>query len=124
MPALNFQARFADAVERGDKRQTVRPIRKRPIVVGDTLFLKTGQRTKKCRSLRNCKCRSVSSIVIDCKKGKILGGGIRVAGGVWGIELDPDDFARRDGFASSDELFEWFAKQYGDLFEGVLIQWW
>jgi hypothetical protein len=44
MPALDFQARFAPLVESGEKRQTIRKRRKRPIGVGQTLYLWTGQR--------------------------------------------------------------------------------
>ena len=48
MPALNFQKRFADLVESGEKCQTIRKCSKdgRDPKVGDTLYLYTGQRPK------------------------------------------------------------------------------
>ena len=51
MPALNFKKQFAEKVETGEKRQTVRAKRKRAFVVGDKLYLYTGMRTKYCRKL-------------------------------------------------------------------------
>jgi len=65
MPALNFQARFADAVERGDKTQTIRAPRKRPFKVGDNLYLYTGMRTKWCRKLLDAVCIGVDPIRIE-----------------------------------------------------------
>ena len=51
MPALNFKKEFADKVASGEKRQTIRALRKdgknpRP---GQKLYLYTGMRTKYCR---------------------------------------------------------------------------
>ena len=50
MVAYNFQKQFADAVERGEKRQTIRAPRRdgRHAKVGDKLQLYTGMRTKQC----------------------------------------------------------------------------
>jgi hypothetical protein len=33
------------------------------------------------------------------------------------------NFARVDGFADLLEMFRWFAAEYGDRFEGVVIYW-
>jgi len=48
MPTINF-TKFK--VESGEKRQTIRAVRKRPIKVGDKLHLYSGLRTKKARNL-------------------------------------------------------------------------
>jgi hypothetical protein len=40
MKVLMFQPRFAPLVEAGTKTQTIRPVRRRPIVVGDELSLR------------------------------------------------------------------------------------
>lgn len=64
MPSLNFMERFAGAVERGEKRQTIRRVRKTPIKVGDTLQLYTGQRTKACRKLGLGRCTRVRAIMM------------------------------------------------------------
>ncbi len=120
MPGLNFQARFADAVKSGRKKRTIRAIRQRPIVVGDKLCLMTGQRQKgKYRPLGEARCRSVEPIVIRPWDGVIQRGEKRV-------QLSQDAilaFAWADGFKSRREFFEWFSKQWGERFEGVLIQW-
>jgi hypothetical protein len=51
MPSLNFQTQFVRLIESGKKRQTIRPLRKNPIKVGDKLYLFTGLRTKDCKTL-------------------------------------------------------------------------
>ena len=125
MPALNFQARFADPVETHTKRQTIRRVWKRPIKVGDTLYLYTGMRTKRCRKLRTAVCLDVIPIKIfhDHIDFKMKA----VNMGLWKkqAELDwlLDQFARRDGFDSWEEMRDWFKNRYGLPFEGVLITW-
>ena len=47
MPALSFKV-FKEKLLSGEKRQTIRPIRKRSFKVGDKLVLYWKQRTKKC----------------------------------------------------------------------------
>ena len=37
MPALNFKKEFADKVKNGEKRQTIRAMRKRRFQIGDNL---------------------------------------------------------------------------------------
>ncbi len=119
MPGLNFQARFADAVKSGRKKQTIREIRKRPIVVGDTLKLMTGQRQKgKYRPLGEATCLSVEPIVIDTASHTV-----HLENGLLMSFIEMTLLVARDGFKSQLEFFEWFEKQYGERFEGVLIRW-
>lgn len=51
MPAYNFQARFAPAVEARRKLHTVRRRRRHATKPGDLFVGYTGQRTAKCREL-------------------------------------------------------------------------
>ena len=104
MPAINFSM-FADKVEAGLKTQTIRPERKRPIKVGDRLFLFEGLRTKTCRRLGTGICSEVTDLRIS-----------------WTAQIF-DGFARDDGFRNSAELVEWFEQKYGLPFCGVLIKW-
>lgn len=117
MVAYNFQARFADAVERGTKRQTIRAPRKdgRHARPGDALQLYTGMRTKQCRKLRDAVCHDACSILIEADK-------------IWTfkpqeLHLDLDKFARWDGFADWQEMREWFEAAHGLPFRGVMIRW-
>lgn len=118
MPALNFKSQFADDVESGKKRQTIRPIRKRPIKVGDDLHLYTGMRTKICRKLGMGICGSVMPVRIDAKQKRVVLNGMPL----W-FHHEIDELARADGFASIGEFFDFFKRQYGEVFEGVLIKW-
>ncbi len=121
MPALNFQARFADPVETHTKRQTIRRVWKRPIKVGDTLYLKTGMRTKHCRKLRTVVCLECRPITINEHSISLLTPGYTVE--LWPEGGPLEWFAFRDGFQSWVDMREWFKARYGLPFEGVLITW-
>lgn len=118
MVAYNFQGRFADAVARGDKSQTIRaPGKRRHARKGDRLQLYTGMRTKACRKLREAVCFDVCPITIFEDRG-VLFGPHEISFGP-----DLDNFARLDGFASWAEMRDWFAQVHGLPFSGVMIRW-
>jgi hypothetical protein len=109
---LIFDPRFAPLVEAGTKRQTIRPLRKRPIAVGDTLSLRTwsgASYRSKQRILHTGRCSAVRRIIID-------------------LYWCDDATARADGFENAEDLLEWMMDTY-DLptplhpFRGDLIQW-
>jgi hypothetical protein len=113
MPALNFQKQFAPAVEEGNKRQTIRARRKRPIVPGDVLHLYTGMRTASCRKLRETRCQDVLRVVLSREFAMIDGEYL----------IDRESFAERDGFDSYAAMLAWFEKVHGLPFRGDLIRW-
>ena len=113
MVAFNFQKRFADAVEAGHKRQTIRA--KARCMVGDKLQLYTGQRTKACYKLRDEICTSVRRIVIGPKTIKVDGHQLTI--------LETETFARSDGFQNWGEMRRWFEDNHGLPFTGWLIEW-
>ena len=117
MPAINFQERFADLVEDHEKRQTIRPERKRPIVLSDILYLYTGMRTKRCRKLRTAVCLGTRTITIT------MDAVIFEECYWWGLGRFVGALANADGFDSWSEMRDWFDKRYGLPFEGVLITW-
>lgn len=100
MPAYNFKAEFAEAVESGKKRQTIRLRRKRPTKVGDRLYLYSGMRTKRCRKLREATCRCVKPV-------DIFRGTIRLGGRFLGL-AEQVDFVEMDGFESEADFFRFF----------------
>jgi hypothetical protein len=73
MPSLNFKAQFAESVESGSKKQTIRANRKHPIRIGDTLYLFTGMRTRNCRRLGEATAKMVRDITISESGVKIDG---------------------------------------------------
>ncbi len=118
MPALNFQAQFADAVESGEKCQTIRAYRKdkRDPKPGDTLFLFTGTRTKACRKLGEVQCIETETISIDDDYEVRVGN----------RRLDADEIellAEADGFHLAIEFLGFFEETHGLPFEGLLIRW-
>ena len=115
MPAYSFQEQFAPAVEQGKKRQTIRPPRKRPTRPGDTLYLYTGMRTRRCRLLRVATCRAVTPITIHPDH-VILDG----------RRLSPEEtlaLARADGFENVEAFFDFFRRRYGLPVRLELVEW-
>lgn len=116
MPALSFQKQFGPDIRSGKKRQTVRRKWKRPIKVGDSLFLFTGMRTKRCFRLMSTACTQIqiirvgqfSDITID---GETLD------------EKAAHKFAKADGFLCWEDLVDWLDHYYDLPFEGVVIHW-
>lgn len=118
MPALNFQKQFADDVESGLKRQTIRLVRKHPIIKGNTLFLYTGQRTKYCKKLGETVCKSVEQFVIESSCP------IRVFVGINELSRgEVQRLAHADGFSTLDDFINFFRLRHGLPFQGVLIKW-
>jgi hypothetical protein len=130
MVALNFKAQFADDVEEGRKRRTIRKDRKdgRDPRRGDALQLYTGMRQKGCRKLRDAKCTSVRLVTIDhmgvtVEFKKLYAGDAPAYQGGPDPESYDGDFARADGFDSFPDMVEFFEKQHGLPFHGRLIEW-
>jgi len=116
MPALSFQKRFAAAVENGEKRQTFRKRRKRPIRAGDTLCMFTGMRTKQCRRLRTEICTKITPVEITFL-------GTLVLAGVTQTAREAQRFARADGFEDYGEMLKWVVRTHGLPFVGDVIYW-
>ena len=117
MPAYNFKAQFAEAVEAGRKRCTIRYRRSQtPTKAGDWLYLYTGIRTKGCRKLAEARCIRVTPITISAN-------GIRLDG----RRLTSEEeliMSQRDGFVSVREMIEFFDSLYGLPTVGLeLIEW-
>lgn len=114
MVAINFSPQFADPVERGEKRQTIR--RKAKGEPGTALQLYTGMRTKACRKLRDAVCKDVTYVGLT-ERGVSLGNVSR-------FPRDIDEFARLDGFKDYAEMWAWFSSRYEtNSFTGYIIRW-
>lgn len=115
MPAFNYQQRFADQVQSGTKRSTIRRWRKRPIYIGDTLYHYTGLRTPGCHKIGNTTCIRVREIRIT------PGGTIKIDGQVIYRE-SAQALAKADGFNSLADFIQFFCPGEQD-FHGQLIEW-
>lgn len=114
MVAINFSAQFADDVAAGRTTQTIR--RTRRCEPGDALQLYTGQRTKKCRKLRDAKCVDVTYVALTAR-------GVTL-GDVRRFPRDIDEFAQLDGFADYAEMWKWFSNRYKtSSFTGYVVRW-
>lgn len=125
MPAYNFQRRFAPLIRQGVKRSTIRRRRKdgRDAKAGETLYLFTGMRTKKCTRLLETRCEKVSRIrirqyersahaKIDLSRRRLLAGDPLLTS-LW----------QNEGFDSLKDMLAWFRKNHGLSFSGLLIEW-
>jgi hypothetical protein len=115
MPAISFSV-FKSKIQDGSKTQTIRKPWKRPIKVGDRLYLYWKQRTAECELLLYTNCVDVTPVTI-----KDLG---FVAGETkkdW--DMTNDEFAHADGFDDWAALVDWFDKTHGLPFEGIVISW-
>ena len=118
MPALNYQARFAEKVASGEKRQTVRAMRKRPFAVGDVLYHYTGMRTKACLKLGDDICTSARPVLIDNKR-RVFVDETQLPGG----SVEGHAFATADGFDCMADMLDWFEETHGLPFVGQVISW-
>lgn len=136
MPAYNFQGQFVPYIEDESKPHTVRADRKDGKVPkpGDTLYLYTGMRTKKCRKIGEAICFLVQKIKIS-EEGIYIGGEIGTMG--WDCPRETaivERFAWKDGFrpegstpftpsGAFDLLLQFFKKTHELPFQGVVIYW-
>lgn len=122
--SFNFRSQFAEAVERGEKLQTIRQRRKdgRVPKPGDRVTLFTGMRTAYCRRLGE-------SVIVDCFPIHMdleeLGRRVIVSNGIRLHIGEAESFAKLDGFKSALEMLEWFRQTYrpADAFDGFCVRW-
>ena len=115
MALLGYKKQFAQAVESGIKRQTIRAKRKYPIKLGENLYHYTGLRTKNCRKLLESKCLGVADIRIHVD-------GIFVSDQKL-KEVNAKELAKQDGFSDTESFIEFFRINHGFPFHGDLIRW-
>ena len=115
MPLLNYKKQFAPLVESGEKRQTIRAMRKRPFNPGDRLYHYTGLRTRSCRKLLESDCISADKIDI-IPHGTVFINDLRRTGSM-------EEFAAADGFDTWEDMLEFFERTHGLPFTGQLIMW-
>jgi len=115
MPSLNFKQRFATLVESGQKRQTIRKMRKRRFRTGDTLYLFTGMRTAECHRLGTHCCISVHDVTITPEH-------IEIDGRMLTAE-ETGKLAQADGFASTREFLDFFRREHDLPLLAQLIRW-
>jgi hypothetical protein len=120
MPSFNFQKQFVPAISDGTKSGTIRQTQRcKP---GDTMFLFTGLRTKKCNRLRTVPCVAVLKVTVPdmFKKGTTA----TISLNDQRLSLFTEaDFVKADGFPNSYSFYEFFQKQYGLPFTGYWHVW-
>lgn len=127
MPAYNFKAQFAPAVEAGQKLCTIRG---RAAKVGTTAYLYTGMRTKACRKLGQGTIVHCADIALGYDENGLA----RAKFGKYKMDaVELNALAIADGFAEPQNLVDFFSDQYHssrvtedggeDVFRGYMITW-
>ncbi len=104
-PAISFSV-FREKLLNGEKRQTIRKHRKRPIKIGDVLYLYWHMRRKDCELLKTVNC-------------------VETFTKPWGLLAYNEELTKRDGFKDKWEMHDWFMQKHNptnfDLFD--VIRW-
>ena len=107
---------FKDKILNGDKRQTIRKLRKHPIKVGDKLYLYWHLRQKDCEKLLETVCTEVFIIQISSEYwiGRQRIRIIKLVDGVWNpmSYKEQNEIATEDGFHNDVEMLSWFVAKY------------
>ena len=132
MDTYRFNESQTGLVESGKKRMTIGAPRKVPTRAGDTLRL-TGPvfagfgkvAANPGRLLRIAVCRGVHPIELRFNRDTSEVIFIDMGGQLFVLDVvDPEAFARLDGFANALEMGRFFRKLHGPgPFRGVLIRW-
>lgn len=121
MGLYNFHARFVPFILDGRKTHTIRGTRAFQDVVGSTMHLYTGLRTKRAKLLMRAPCVRVEDIEFETEK-RGLDRIVRVY--INGQELTLDEregLARRDGFPNFAEMMKFWKGRLP--FTGHIIHW-
>ena len=128
MVMFSFKPQFVAAIQRGDKRQTIRAPRKRNARFGDQLQLYTGPRMAP-RLIGTANCIGAGPVRLDFENGGFeysleaepTEAAVHVAGAAPG---QLENFARRDGFADWNHMRAWWLATYDvQHFDGWLTLW-
>ena len=115
---IMFQPQFEPLILSGRKPHTIRPTRKVPLKVGQSLSLRvwTGKPYRsKQREFMRATVEKVLPIVIN-PVAMLVDGRMLSAGEELALAFD-------DGFSDADALRSWFLKNHGLPFTGELIHW-
>lgn len=116
MVAFNFKEEFVDKIISGEKCSTIRSTMR--CKIGDNMQLYTGQRTKKCKLIKEATCVGLADI-------RIGGGAIwDIIGRIGLIYPNRKPLHEQEGFKNVEDFENFFKNQYDtDLYRGYLHAW-
>jgi hypothetical protein len=118
MGALSFKARFVEPVlaglqrKKGGKRGSIRNFRKRPLKVGEPVYLYYAMRTKQCRYLGESTITHRYKIIISEDRIALIGYD-DVVSKVYDTKAKLNSFARGDGFADFEDMKAFWKAEHG-----------
>lgn len=112
-----FKPQFAPLVKDGSKRQTIRPTPKRPVLIGS----KESWRKWSGKPYRSSQIELAQVVVTNVRAITLAGFGMFIVSGKDATWDEAQEIARMDGFESLEAMMQWFYKEHGLPFEGILI---
>lgn len=110
-----FKPEFAELVRLGKKRQTIRPTPKRMPQRGDVVSLRCwADKPYRSKHVILGQGRITWVSMVDITENGIV---------VNSYSEPCDDIARADGFENFFEMREWFDREHGLPFKGIMITW-
>lgn len=117
-----FQTQFAELVKSGQKRQTIRPIPRRPCDMPKVGQLESWRQWSgaayRSPQVELCKVELIEILRVKICPECIVCDDINSRR----IFLDTDIIAQEDGFDDWGKMREWFEEQHGLPFSGILIR--
>jgi len=119
---------FKEKILDGTKTQTIRKMRSRPFITGDTLHLYWKTRTPQCELLKITKAKEVFNLYVTFYDDRV-----KFERKTWkGIKeltaIEVNRIALKDGFDSAQEMSDWLyethgTKDYGSIQLFQVIRW-
>ena len=122
MAGISFSV-FKDKILSGEKRQTIRAVRKHPIKKGELLYMWWKQRSPEREKLGEATCTAVRKIMIYDHDYICQLSNPNEQYALVDEHENLDNFAIADGFDNWQKLVEFFDDTHGLPFVGVLIEW-
>ena len=123
MGALSFKKRFVKPVlaglkrKKGGKRQSIRNFRKRPLLVGETVYLYYAMRTKFCKKLGEGVIKSRAVIRISelsiCIYSTAKKDEFDISCNYYTTKSKLNSFARADGFKDFEDMKAFWIAEHG-----------
>lgn len=129
MPLFGFKRRFVEPILAGTKDQTIRAVRKVPVRLHQVMHLYTGLRRPGAKLIARVLCIEILDIYLipQVENGLVSYSNLDGSGGF--ATNEPgwlDHFARRDGFASWEDLCAFWREEHGkdiETFTGQVYRW-
>lgn len=111
-----FENRFADALRAGTKTNTIRKVRKVPLVVGEEIAVRHWEGTP----YSSPQCHIGVTRILRIEPVEVTPRGVSLNGGKLLPKKELEVFVKAEGFGSWEDMREWFSERTGLPTEGMV----